>query len=84
VYIIETTGFHNDLWYFNVGTGIWNWVAGSNAIDVQTLAYTTQGTYSPTTYPTSRDRLGMVIDSSNRLFMTLVSNHCDIHCTILL
>jgi hypothetical protein len=62
------------LWYWNAATTIWNWVAGCSATD-KDVSYGTQGIYDTAQFPGARDRVGMVIDSSNRLFINMVIYH---------
>jgi len=48
-----TDGRRNDLWRYTISTGLWTWIAGSNAVE-QPGVYGARGIPDPTTAPGAR------------------------------
>ena len=58
----------NDLWKYDIATGEWTWISGSNIID-QNGIYGTQGITAPTNVPGARQAGISWIDNSNDFWM---------------
>ncbi len=61
-------GYLNDLWEFDVSTGLWTWVSGSNLIN-QTGVYGTKGIANNSNYPGSRISSYTWFDSNGDLYL---------------
>ena len=61
-------GSHNDLWKFNISTGQWVWVSGSNTVD-QAAIYGTKGVPATANIPGSKTRSVSWVDSGNTLWL---------------
>lgn len=61
-------GFLNDLWKYEVNTGMWTWVSGDSTLDL-TSTYGTQGVSSPSNIPGGRSRCVNWIDDDNNLWI---------------
>ena len=65
-----TTGYMNDLWKYNIASGQWTWVSGSNvAAPAQVGVYGTKGTAAPTNVPGARYSAVGWIDNSGSLWL---------------
>lgn len=63
----QNYGALNDFWKYNIASGQWTWMAGSN-VQGQSGTYGTQGTGSTSNIPGARDTLASWIDSSNNIW----------------
>jgi hypothetical protein len=61
-------GYLNDTWRYNISTGQWTWISGSNAPN-QVGAYGTLGTGSSTTTPGARHSHNTMKDNSGNLWL---------------
>ncbi|WP_413943141.1 kelch repeat-containing protein [Bdellovibrio sp. HCB-162] len=67
-YASAGTGYLNDLWKYNPGTGEWTWISGANTTNAAGV-YGTKGTPSTSNYPGGRtEHLGW-IDGSNNIWI---------------
>jgi N-acetylneuraminic acid mutarotase len=62
------TGFINDLWKYNISTGEWTWVNGSNLVG-QKGTYGTLGTAAPANVPGARQHSVTWTDTSGNLWL---------------
>ena len=62
------SGDLNDLWKFNIASGQWTWVSGSNSVN-QPGNYGTLNTAAATNVPGARDSAVSWIDSSGKLWL---------------
>ena len=62
----HTLGYLNDMWMFNVTSGWWTWLSGSNAIN-QAGLYGVQGMASLNNFPGARVYHSMVMHPSGQL-----------------
>jgi N-acetylneuraminic acid mutarotase len=60
----------NDVWMYNLGTGLWTWVSGANT-DVTTPpgVYGTQGVAAPGNVPAARGQAAAWIDASGHIWI---------------
>jgi hypothetical protein len=63
-----TRGLLNDLWSYNISTGKWTWLAGSNLAD-QAGTYGTKGTGSASNTPGGREESTAWVDNSGNFWM---------------
>jgi len=63
-----TPGLLNDLWNYNITTGLWTWVSGSNTVN-QTGNYGTLGTAAATNVPGARQASMCFIDLSGNFWL---------------
>lgn len=66
----------NDLWKFDLSSGLWTWLSGANAID-QTAIYESKGVASPDNRPGARFAQSMVIDPSGTLLYVFGGSGTD-------
>jgi N-acetylneuraminic acid mutarotase len=62
------TGYLNDLWQYNAGTGLWTWISGGNA-DNASAVYGTQGTAAAGNVPGARYAASSWTDASGNLWL---------------
>jgi hypothetical protein len=63
-----TLGLLNDLWNYNITTGLWTWVSGSNIVN-QTGNYGTLGTAAASNVPGARQASMCFIDLSGNFWL---------------
>lgn len=63
-----TGGDLNELWKYNIASGMWTWVSGSN-LKNQPGIYGTMGVPSPTNQPGSRENATCWMDNANNLWV---------------
>lgn len=63
-----TSGFLNDLWSYNPGSGQWTWVSGSN-LAAQQSVYGTEGTPAATNVPGSRTHAACWMDAAGNFWV---------------
>ncbi|MDI1355870.1 MAG: kelch repeat-containing protein, partial [bacterium] len=63
-----TIGLLNDLWRYNISSGQWTWMKGTNSIN-QLGAYGVQGVSSATNVPGSRQSSFSWVDSNGNLWL---------------
>ncbi len=69
-YAGATTGYMNDLWKYNIASGQWTWVSGSNvASPAQVGVYGTKGTAAAANVPGARYSAVGWIDNSGSLWL---------------
>src|SRR5712692_9429548 len=67
-YAGATTGYMNDLWKYNIASGQWTWVSGSNvASPAQVGVYGTKGTAAAANVPGARYSAVGWIDATNNV-----------------
>jgi hypothetical protein len=64
----HTLGLLNDLWNYNITTGLWTWVSGSNTVN-QTGNYGTLGTAAASNVPGARQAGMSFIDLSGNFWL---------------
>jgi hypothetical protein len=65
---VGTAGFLNDLWKYNISSGEWTWMSGSNLAN-QNGSYGIQGTAAPANVPSARDAGASWSDSFGNLWL---------------
>jgi N-acetylneuraminic acid mutarotase len=63
-----TNGMLNDLWKYNIGTGQWTWMSGSNSV-THAGVYGTQGVNSALNVPGSREYAALFFNSSGNIWL---------------
>ena len=63
-----TSGFLNDLWQYNPGTGQWTWINGSNLTN-QASVYGTEGTPAATNVPGARAQAACWMDPAGNFWV---------------
>jgi hypothetical protein len=61
-------GALNDLWHYNVGTGLWSWISGSNLKNAAAV-YGTEGSAAAGNVPGARFYAASWIDSASNLWL---------------
>jgi len=63
-----STGFLNDLWKFNISSGLWTWVSGSETLNAPGV-YGTQGVAAPGTVPAARPPSAFWADDAGNMWL---------------
>jgi len=61
-------GYLNDLWEYNLGTGVWTWVGGSSSAGAAGI-YGAQGVPAPNDAPGAREQAAGWLDSTGRFWL---------------
>jgi hypothetical protein len=64
-----TTGLLSDLWKYNIASGQWTWVSGSNLASVNGVYPAAVGTGTTTTAPGGRQAAVLWVDASNNIWL---------------
>ena len=67
-YTANARGFLNDLWKYNVATGQWTWIGGSNAVN-QTGSFGTRGVANAANIPPGRNNFVGWTDASDNFWL---------------